>query len=100
MLYQRYANPKELMRTYIKRGRFGEFVDNIISSEYERKKEEAEKEDNRMLWELYVHCPTNESFPEWKKRVLSGSTEQRGKTRDEDLTDSDIINIVNRTLSE
>lgn len=88
------------MRTYIKRGRFGEFVDNIISLEYERKKEEAEKEDNRMMWELYVHSATNESFLDWKKRVLSDSTGQKKKTRDEDLTDSDIINIVNRTFSK
>ena len=101
MLYSRYANPKELICAYIKRGRFGEFVENILALEEQRKREEAKKEDERMLWEMYLHSMTNESFRDWKKRVLGGTAEQpqQKKNRDEDLTDSDIMEIVNRTLS-
>ena len=73
MLYQRYANPKELMRAYIKRGRFGEFVDKIINSHNQRKREEAEKEEEHKWWTMYVHSMSDKSFEMWKREVLERS---------------------------
>lgn len=63
------------MRTYIKRGRFGEFVENIIISYNKRKQEETEKENEDRLWLAYVHTMSNKPFTEWKKEVLEGSKE-------------------------
>lgn len=58
------------MRTYIKRGRFGEFVENIINAENERKRKEAEKEEEHKWWTMYVHSMSDKSFIEWKKELM------------------------------
>ena len=101
LLFSRYASPMDFMKLYIEQGRFGEFVENIIALENERKTENAKKEDDRMLWEMYIHSMSNESVRDWKRRVLGNTDEQpqKGKSRDEDLGDSDIVNIINRTLT-
>ena len=80
MLYQRYANPKELMRAYIKRGRFGEFVDNIINSHNQRKREEAEKEEEHKWWTMYVHSMSDKSFEMWKRELIQRSKENDPNT--------------------
>jgi len=97
LMYSKYTSPLEFMNLYIEQGRFGEFVENILSAEYERRKEEAEKEDNRKLWELYLHSMSDKSFNDWKKDVVKAPS-NTGKKRDEDLTDSDILAIIDRTL--
>ena len=48
LLYQRYASPMDLMNSYINRGQFGKFVSSFLEAEYERRKEEAEKDDDFM----------------------------------------------------
>ena len=58
------------MRTYIKHGRFGEFVDNIINAENKRRKEEAEKENEHKLWTMYIHSMSDKSFIDWKKGLM------------------------------
>lgn len=63
------------MRTYIKRGRFGEFVENIINAENKRRKEEAEKEEEHKWWTLYVHSMSDKSFEKWKREVIEHSKE-------------------------
>lgn len=99
MLYTRYANPKELIGIYAKQRRFGEFVDNIISKENQRRQEEAEKENEHKLWTMYVHSMTDKSFNDWKAQVLQSSgTASAGK--DADLTDSDIDKIMEKLFPE
>lgn len=95
MLYTRYANPKELISIYVKRRRFGEFVDNVIS----KRQEEKNKENEQKLWQLYVHSMTDKSFNDWKAQVLQSSvTAPVGK--DADLTDSDIDKIMEKLFPE
>lgn len=71
LLYSRYASPMEFMNTYINTGRFGEFVTNIIKMENKRKREEADKDNDGKLWQLYVHSMPDMSFNEWKSSVLN-----------------------------
>ena len=99
MLYSRYANPKELMHVYIKRRRFGEFVEECIESENRRRIEEAEKADEQKLWMMYVHCRPDKSFKDWKAEVLKPAAEQKG-SRDENMTDEDITKLINGLFSE
>lgn len=88
------------MNLYIEQGRFGEFVAEILDAEYKRKKDEADKENERMMWELYLHSMIiKESFNEWKQNVVKTPT-NGGKSRDEDMNDSDIMNIIEQTLSQ
>ena len=73
-------------------GRFGEFVQEIISSENKRLKEEAQKEEDRKLWELYLHSASDKSFRDWKDEVV-GRNNKVGK-RDADLTNDDVDAII------
>lgn len=102
LLYSRYASPMDLMHMYFEQGRFGEFVENIVSLEKERRNAEMEKENERMLWEMYIHSMSNESYRDWKRRVLGGSSSNASTSSggDEDLTDSDITEIINNTFSK
>lgn len=68
------------MKTYIKRGRFGEFVDNIINSHNQQKREEAEKEEEHKWWTMYVHSMSDKSFLEWKRELMQRSKENAPET--------------------
>lgn len=96
MLYSQYANPKELIRMYIKRGRFGEFVTNILRQEEKRKKEEAEKDNERKLWMIYVHSMSGKSFNEWKRENVKPVNKSGG---DLDMTVQDQEEIMNKLFS-
>lgn len=73
LLYSRYSNPFEFMRLYINQGRFGEFVTEILEMDQKRKQEEAEKDNEQKMWEMYLHSMADKSFNDWKKDVLSNS---------------------------
>lgn len=98
LLYSRYSNPMDLMHHYMIQGRFEEFVTNIIELENERKREEEEKLEEQKLWSMYIHSFADCSFNEWKKKVLQPATP--GHTRDEDMTTSDALGIVDRFLPQ
>lgn len=87
------------MRMYIKRGRFGEFVEECIDSENKRRSEEAEKENEQKLWLMYVHSRADKSFNDWKAEVLKPAAQHKG-SRDENMTDEDITDIINGLFSE
>lgn len=98
LLYSRYASPMDLMKLYINQGRFGEFVSNIIELENERKKKEEEKESDNKLWSMFIHAyvPEGTTFESWKKEVLKQSEKQgKAHSRDEDMTETDVVNILN-----
>lgn len=78
---------------YINRGRFGEFVASVLEAEYERRKEQAEKEDDLKLWLMYVHSYAEESFLDWKNKVLK-TGKQKKSNRDDDLNDDGIKKII------
>lgn len=96
LMYSRYSNPMEFMRSYINQGRFGEFVENIIRMENERRKKEEELEDDNKLWAMFIHSYSDKCFTDWKREVLK--SDLPGKSRDEDLTDADILDIINQTF--
>ena len=73
LLYSRYRNPLEFMRLYINQGRFGEFVAEILEMDAKRKQEEADKDNEQKMWEMYLHSMADKSFNDWKKDVLSNS---------------------------
>jgi len=51
-------------------------VENIISAENKRRKEEAEKEEEHKLWTMYIHSTSDKSFVEWKKEVMENSKQK------------------------
>lgn len=95
MLYRAYSNPLDLMNMYINQGRFGKFVTGFLEAEYERRKEEAEKDYEWKLWMMYIHSYSDKSFGEWKDSVQQ-NTSTRVRNKDNDLTDDGIKAIVNK----
>lgn len=90
LLYARYANPMELVNSYINRGRLGEFVASFLEGEAERRKAEADRDDELKLWIMYCHSYSEDSYLDWKKRVLGVDSKGRKKSRDADLDDDGI----------
>ena len=96
MLYRAYSNPLDLMNLYINQGRFGKFVSGFLEAEYERKKAEAEKDDNWKLWVMYCHSFSDKSFNDWKRDALKTASDKRKANKDDDLTADGIQGIVNK----
>ena len=96
MLYRAYSNPLDLMNRYINQGRFGKFVTGFLESEYERRKEEAEKDYDWKLWMMYINSAAEVSFGEWKQNIEKNASAKTRKTKDDDLTDDGIESIVSK----
>ena len=57
---RRYANPEGTLNATIRDGRFSEFV-----------RKTQEWENDRFLWDLYLHKYTGkESFEDWKRGII------------------------------
>lgn len=95
MLYAKYSCPMDLISRYINRGRFGEFVSEFLKLEMERRKEEAELEKHKELWAAYIHSYSNESFVDWKARVLKPTGTTKGTNRDDELDINGAKAIIN-----
>jgi len=97
LLYSRYASPMDLVNLYLDQGRFGEFVTNIIELENERNKAEEEKQNEQKLWSAYIHSMTDKNFIDWKNGLVEQPAKQKKvHTRDEDMTEDDIQNIMDK----
>jgi len=94
LLYSRYSSPMDLVGRYIKQRRFGKFVRAFIEEEHERKKKEAEKENEWMLWIAYVHSYSDKSFSDWKKTIMKSESTTRKRGSDASLTDKDVQSII------
>lgn len=95
MLYSRYSNPLDLMSMYINQGRFGDFVAGFCTAEYDRKKEEAEKDKENKLWMAYVYSHSDLSYRDWKNKVCSTDKPAVTHGSDESLDDEGIRTIIN-----
>ena len=96
MLYRAYSNPLDLMNLYINQGRFGKFVKGFLESEYEKRKEKAEQDNEWKLWLMYVHSYSEMTFSEWKSQAIKESQKNTRKAnKDDDLDDDGIMSIIN-----
>ena len=100
MLYRAYSNPMDLMKKYIKRGRFGEFVQKFLESEYKRRKDKAEEDKEWKLWIAYVHSYSEEPFGSWKQKVVQTDNSGTSGGSDESLDDNGIMSIINNLFPE
>ena len=94
MLYRAYSNPLDLMNMYINQGRFGKFVTGFLEAEYDRRKEEAEKDCDWKLWMMYINTESEMTFGEWKENVQKNTSNKMRKNKDDDLTEDGIQSIV------
>lgn len=100
LLYSRYSSPMDLVKRYISQRRFGAFVEGFLKEVYERRKQEAEKENEMKLWIAYVHSYSDKPYDAWKKQIFKrGSTTPTGKS-DRDLTDDGIRKILDATFTD
>lgn len=94
MLYSRYSNPMDLVKSYIRRRRFGEFIQGFLKAEGERRKEEAEKDEGWREWIAYVHSYSEKSFKDWRAdliRTAASKKKTAGSDRDLDAAGIDAI---------
>lgn len=98
MLYRAYSCPMDLMRRYINDGRFGTFVKGFLDCEHKRKKEQAERDEEMMLWIAWVHSESELTFTQWKAQLVKPASTTR-KKRDADLTDDGIGKILQATFA-
>ena len=95
MLYARYSCPMDLVKSYIRRRRFGEFVEGFLKAESERRKEEAEKDEEWFCRIAYVHSYTDKSFDDWRADLKGTATTKKKKAgrsdRDLDAAGIDAI---------
>ena len=82
------------MNRYINQGRFGTFVQGFLEAEYERRKAEAEKNNEWMLWVAYVHSYSGDNFNDWKKKHCGTGSTTAKKTSDADLTEDAANKII------
>lgn len=100
LLYSRYSSPFEFMRLYMEQGRFGEFVNEIIRQENQRRKEQVEETETQMLWTAYIHSGSDKSFVDWKSDILKPEAAgQNGRNKDDHMTKADIDNLMTRLFS-
>lgn len=92
MLYARYSCPMDLVKSYIRRRRFGEFVKGFLEAEIERRKEETEKEEGLKEWIAYVHSYSEKSFKDWREDLI-GTAETKKKTAGKSDRDLDAAGI-------
>lgn len=92
----------DLINMYICRGRFGKFVESVLKDEYQRKKDEFERNEDWKLWVMYTQLLSNgltdESFNDWKHRVCKPTVNARSGG-DENLTEDGMKSIVNKLFS-
>lgn len=85
----------DLISRYINHGRFGAFVEGFLQSEADRRKAEAEREQEMMLWIAYVHSYSKDTFNDWRKKVCKpDSITATGS--DADMTEKDMENILSK----
>jgi hypothetical protein len=89
----------DLMARYINQRRFGAFVQGFMEAEYERRKQEAEKDNEWKLWVAYVHSYSDKTYDEWKKQIFGTST-TKPKKSDADLTDDEITSIIDAAFAD
>ena len=97
LLYSRYASPMDLIKMYISRGQFGKFVASFLEAVNDSRKEQADKEEEWKLWMIYVHSYSEDSFVEWKKRVLKPGNKGKANN-DYHLTNEGIMAIIDDTF--
>ena len=98
MLYARYSRPMDLVERYIQQRRFGKFVQGFMEAEYERKKHEAERDQDMMLWIAYSIAINvghySGSFGEYKQTVMKPASTTRRRGSDVNMTERDVQSIV------
>lgn len=93
LLCRAYSDPLNLMNMYINQGRFGMFVQGFLEAEYERRKADAEKNNEWMLWVAYVHSYSSDNFNDWKKKHCGAGSSTK-KTSDANLTEDEANKII------
>ena len=81
---------------YINQGRFGKFVTGFLELEYEKRKEESEKDYEWKLWMMYINSYSELSYKEWKQNIEQKASNRIRKTKDDDLTEDGIQSIVSK----
>lgn len=80
LLYQKYSAPFEYLETLLQMGKMPQGV-----------KEAFRQENDRQLWELYLHSYPTKSFNDWKQELAQKNKNSKA------LTDTEMGSIISKS---
>lgn len=86
-LFKRYADPFSFIDGMIQTGRFTEFVFSFY-------KQSFEEEDERTLWEFYLHRFIEKSFEDFKAELKTNKDNQQMSEETMETTIKESMNIL------
>ncbi len=86
------------MQNFISLGRFDVFVSDVIRKKKKQEEDKIKQEDDLKLWIAWCHSGSEESYGSWLSKQYSGGQSEKQKSGDDDLTENQIVDIVNRTF--
>lgn len=75
MLFTKYASPFDFLDGMTEMGEFEQALDRLVEQEQEKK-----------LWEMYLHSHSDKSFNEWKEQVLEDNPKPSEAMSKEEVT--------------
>lgn len=81
VLYKTYSRPFDYLQQLMDIDNLPNGIEYIFSQENERK-----------LWELYLHSFPNESYEDWKKKVCGNAPSHANE-----MSRSEVINVVKKS---
>ena len=68
---------------------------NVLESDVERRRAEAEKDKERKLWIAYFHSGSSDDYGTWRNRIDAESSTNAARGNDANLDDDGIMSIFN-----
>lgn len=92
LLSKRYASPFSLLDNLIHAEQFNEWVEYFLNKQ-------AQEDDDKKMWEFFLHKVHDKSFEEWKSEVKAGVSSGSEKDAIDEAKKEEIIkrseNILN-----
>ena len=92
LLYQRYASPFSFIQNALDVGRLSKFVDDFIINI-------SKEENERKLWEFYLHRQIEVSFNEFKETVEQQEQTRRQEERTRQMSNKQIETTLQNTIN-
>ena len=92
LLYQRYASPFSFIENALNVGRFSQFVEDFIITI-------SKEENDKKLWEFYLHRGIEVSFNEFKESVEQQEQTRKQEEQTRQLSNKQIETTLQNTIN-
>lgn len=88
----------EFMRHFISLGCFDRFVSDVINKKRKQEEDKIKQDDDLKMWIAWCHSGSDQPYSDWKSQYYTGGHPKEKRAGDENLTEDQIIDIVNKTF--